>query len=63
MKEELLTYAELAQKLKVRPSTVKAWAKASQIPAIRVGAKIIRFDYPEVVEALRAGRGKDGCDA
>lgn len=58
MTDELLTYEELARRLKVRPSTVKAWAKARQIPAIRVGAKVIRFDYADVVTALQAGQGK-----
>ena len=63
MLDELLTYEELAQRLKVKSSTVKAWTKARRIPAVRVGAKIIRFDYVEVVEALRAGQDKGSASS
>jgi excisionase family DNA binding protein len=58
METELLTCSELAGRLKVKDHTVKTWAKAGLIPAIRVGPKVIRFDYADVVAALRAG--KDG---
>ena len=49
----LLTAEELAERLRVRPNTVKAWARDGRIPAIRLSPKIIRFDLDEVVEALR----------
>ena len=33
---ELLTAAQLAERLKVRPSTVREWAKTGRIPEIRI---------------------------
>ena len=53
MSEELLTCNELAVRLRVQPSTVRTWAKAGRIPAIRIGRKVVRFDYREVCEAIQ----------
>ena len=50
---ELLTAAQLAERLKVRPSTVREWAKTGRIPEIRISAKVRRFDPAEVEAALR----------
>lgn len=50
---ELLTAAQLAERLKVRPSTVREWAKTGRIPEIRISAKVRRFDLVEVDAALR----------
>ena len=50
---DLLTAKELAGRLKVTPGTVRAWARAKLIPAIRVTPKVIRFDYGDVVAVLR----------
>jgi excisionase family DNA binding protein len=50
---ELLTAAQLAERLKVRPSTVREWAKTGRIPEIRISAKVRRFDAVEVDAALR----------
>ena len=50
---ELLTAAQLAERLKVRPSTVREWAKTGRIPEIRISAKVRRFDPAEVEAVLR----------
>ena len=50
---ELLTTAQLAEWLKVRPSTVREWAKTGRIPEIQISAKVRRFDPAEVESALR----------
>lgn len=50
---ELLTAAQLAERLKVRPSTVREWAKTGRIPEIRISAKVRRFDPVEVDAVLR----------
>ena len=50
---ELLTATQLAERLKVRPSTVREWAKTKRIPEIRISAKVRRFDPDEVEAALR----------
>jgi len=53
MTKDLLTGEELAARLRVRPSTVRTWARAGRIPTLRIGAKVIRFDFAEVCEMLR----------
>lgn len=50
---ELLTTAELAERLRVRPRTVQEWTKRRIIPAIRFSHKIVRYDFAEVLAALR----------
>ena len=52
---ELLTAAQLAERLQVRPSTVREWAKTGRIPEIWISAKVRRFDPTEVESALRRG--------
>ena len=50
---ELQTAVQLAERLKVRPSTVREWAKSGRIPEIRISPKVRRFDPTEVETALR----------
>ena len=50
---ELLAAAQLAERLKVRPSTVREWAKTGRIPEIRISAKVRRFHPAEVEAVLR----------
>ncbi|MGZ0174479.1 MAG: helix-turn-helix domain-containing protein [Planctomycetales bacterium] len=49
---ELLTADELADRLKVRPGTVRFWSRQGRIPAIRLTPKVVRFDLDAVVSAL-----------
>lgn len=56
---ELLTTAELAERLRVRPRTVQEWTKRQIIPAIRFSHKVVRYDFGEVVGALRKRQGVD----
>ena len=59
--QELLTAGELAVRLKVRPETVRAWARSGRIPVIRFSRKVLRFDIEAVrcaiVERGRSGKG------
>ncbi|HUU92558.1 MAG TPA: helix-turn-helix domain-containing protein [Phycisphaerae bacterium] len=57
--QELLTAEELAVRLKVRPETVKAWARSGRIPVIRFSRKVLRFDI-EAVSRTIAERGRSG---
>ena len=56
MKEtlELLTAEEVAERLRVRPDTVRRWARAGRIPQVRLSPKVVRYTFDDVVEALRA---------
>ena len=53
MANELLTTEELADRLAVSPRTVIEWAKMGRIPEVRASQRIRRFDYEDVVAALK----------
>jgi excisionase family DNA binding protein len=50
---DLLTAVELAELLRVRPGTVRQWAREGRIPAVRISPKVVRFCYPDVLAALK----------
>ena len=52
---ELLTAHELADRLAVRPSTVRKWARQGRIPEVALSPNVRRFDYGSVVAALEHG--------
>jgi excisionase family DNA binding protein len=52
----LLTARELGERLAVSPSTVIQWAKAGRIPEVRPSPRIRRFDYADVMAALKRQR-------
>jgi len=56
----LLTADELAEELKVRPETVKRWAREGRIPEVRISPKVRRFVLADVVMALREQRCPKG---
>jgi predicted site-specific integrase-resolvase len=51
---ELLTAEEVAGRLRIRPETLKAWARRGRIPRIRISPKVVRFDLDAVIESLRS---------
>ncbi len=53
---DLLTADELADRLRVRPSTIRRWAQEKRIPTVRLTPKVVRFELTPVVEALRKGQ-------
>lgn len=58
--DDILTTEGLARRLQVRRETVRRWARDGRIPVLRVSEKVVRYDYGEVIEALRArGRRKE----
>ena len=50
---ELLTAEELADQLRVQPGTVRQWYRRGLIPAVRLTPKVIRYNLPSVIDALR----------
>jgi len=54
--EKLLTIQELSKRLKVNPETVRRQMRKGIIPSIRIGKQILRFDYQEVLSALKGKR-------
>lgn len=53
MANELLTASELADRLRVKPGTVREWTRQGRIPAVRITQKVLRYDYSEVLKSLR----------
>jgi len=49
----LLTVADLAEKLQLSQSKVRTLYREEKIPAIRVSYRNIRFDYSDVMKALK----------
>ena len=52
MPAELITADELATRLRIRPHTVRSWTRDGKIPAVRLSAKVIRYDLGAVIELL-----------
>jgi excisionase family DNA binding protein len=48
----LLTIKELAEQLRIKPSTLYAWASQSKIPCVRIHG-LIRFRQEEIERWLR----------
>ncbi len=54
--ENLLTAEELAERFRVKPGTVREWARKGVIPSVKPGHKTLRFDPVEVSQALMERR-------
>lgn len=50
---KMLTAEELAERLRVKPGTVRVWSRRGLIPRQRLSPKVIRYDLAAVVAALR----------
>ncbi len=48
----ILTAAELAERLKVAPDTIRLWARQGKIPVRKLSHKVHRYDLAEVLTAL-----------
>ena len=51
--DELLTLAELAQRLRLHPDTARSLYRRGVIPGLKIGHRTLRFEYSQVLEALR----------
>ncbi len=49
---DLITAAELADRLRVKARTIQEWTREGRIPAVRINSKIIRYDPHAVLRAL-----------
>jgi excisionase family DNA binding protein len=61
--QRLLTPEELADVLRVRPSTVKTWARERRIPSVRASQVAIRFNLQDVLDALACDVREEAPDA
>jgi excisionase family DNA binding protein len=53
--DRLSTANELARMLHVKRRTVILWAHQKKIPSQKMGSRTIRFNMPEVLDALNNG--------
>jgi excisionase family DNA binding protein len=51
--QELITIQELSERLKLHVVTTRGLHRRGVIPSIKIGHRTLRFDYAEVVQALR----------
>lgn len=54
MNKKLMTVEEVAEYLRVKPTTVYQWAKNGKIPAVKMG-RLWRFGREEVEEWVKNG--------
>jgi excisionase family DNA binding protein len=59
-RDEFLTVEQAASLLKVKPSTVKTWARAGKIPGSFKVGKTWRFNRRVMLEEMGRGQGKEG---
>lgn len=48
----LLNVVEVAEQLKIRPSTVRSWTREGILPCIRITGRVVRYDLESVRAAL-----------
>jgi excisionase family DNA binding protein len=61
--EDLLSRAELATRLGVRPTTIGRWTRSGRIPARRLSPKVVRYNLSAVLAALEGqpqAQGREG---
>ena len=66
MQNDLLTAEQLADRLGVKPRTVRQWSLDGLIPAKRLTPKVIRYSLDDVVASLQkrqSAQQKGGDDA
>ncbi|MHB8657102.1 MAG: helix-turn-helix domain-containing protein [Solirubrobacteraceae bacterium] len=61
LEESFLTVAEVAEKLKLNPQTVRNWIDQGSLPALRVGrrVRIKRSDFDRLVSEGYQAAGSD----
>jgi excisionase family DNA binding protein len=51
--EALLTVPQLADKLQISEGKIRTLYREKKIPAIKVSYRNVRFDYQDVIQALK----------
>ena len=53
MEEEIITVKELAERLQLKPETIRIWARQGLIPSLRPTPKVLRFETRSVLAAIK----------
>jgi excisionase family DNA binding protein len=56
----IVTAEELSEKLSLHPETIRRHVRAGNLPFIRLGRGVIRFDLEAVIAALGSPEAGDG---
>ena len=51
---KFITRVELANELKVSPSTIYNWTRWDWIPSHKMGGRLVRYKLDEVLDALQS---------
>lgn len=57
--EELLTTDQVAERLQISRKTVRKWRYEGSLPAVKVGRRLVRYRWPQVLEWLELQGGKN----
>ena len=57
---DLLTADELADRLQIKPNTVRVWGRRGLIPRVQLSPKVIRYELTAVVRAIRDRQHSEG---
>ena len=63
LKDELLTVAEAAARLKVTRHTIYRWIAEGRLPAVRYSARVLRVRPGDLIEVRPGGSGRMGKPA
>ena len=58
--EDLLTAADLADRLGIKPATVLYWHRTGRIPGRKLAHKVLRFNLADVLAALESASATEG---
>ncbi len=52
-RSDLEAAGPIGRRVGVTAETIKLWARRGWIPSVRITAKVVRFEWPAVLAALR----------
>lgn len=52
MQQEIVTVMQLAQRLQLKPETIRIWARKGLIPSLHPTPKTLRFEMDSVLKAM-----------
>jgi excisionase family DNA binding protein len=58
--DELVSPTTVAERLNVRPETVRRWIREGRLRAFRCGPKVIRLSWKRTLEALEQEPRQEG---
>jgi hypothetical protein len=57
---EFLTEQDVAERLNVKPATVREWRRLGRIPAVKVSHKVVRYVWADIVDSIAQRQDESG---